>query len=455
MYMEEIVKRQRKFYNTDKTKSVPFRKKQLMKLAAAIENNETEIYRALKQDLNKSAYEAYLTEIGIVLTEIKTAVRKLGKWAGPKRKSTPITHFPAKSYTVREPYGVVLILAPWNYPLQLSLAPLAGAIAAGNCVILKTSRSSPATGALLHKLLGELFPPEYVCCVEDTAAYEAILSQRYDYIFFTGSERVGKIVMKAASEHLTPVSLELGGKSPCIVDKSADVDLAAKRILWGKLLNAGQTCVAPDYVLIHQDLKKPFLAGLDKYMRKMAARPLTDDNYPKIITQKHFERLKGLIDREEHKTGGGYDAASRKIAPAVFTDAGFDSEIMKEEIFGPVLPVIAYRDLDSAIQRIREHPKPLACYIFARDRKAVERIINEVSFGGGCINDTVMHLANHNLPFGGVGSSGMGQYHGSYSFFTFSHEKGILESSSKIDIPFRYPPYRAGMLPLIKKIMNR
>ncbi|WMJ22152.1 aldehyde dehydrogenase [Paludicola sp. MB14-C6] len=454
MNIDTIVQKQREFFNSNATKSVSFRKTQLQKLEHTIKSNEQAIYDALKEDLNKSEYETYLTEVSMVLSEIHTALKHIDRWVKPNKKPTSLANFPAKSYTIHEPYGVALILSPWNYPFQLALAPVVGAIAAGNCVVLKCSKNSEHTSEIIAKMISENFDSKFIYCVNTRESYDEILAQKYDYIFFTGSERVGKIVMRAASNHVTPISLELGGKSPCFVDNSADIDLAAKRIIWGKLLNSGQTCVAPDYVLVDAKVKDQLIAKMQEQITIMYQNPLMNQDYPKIISKDHFERLTGLIQREEHKLGGASDEALNKIAPAIFTKATFDSEIMKEEIFGPILPIISYTNLDEVITTVKGRAKPLACYIFAQEKAYSDKIVHEVSFGGGCINDTVMHLVNHNLPFGGVGSSGMGGYHGKYSFDTFSHEKSVLKNKTIFDVPLRYAPYQMKNLPTIKKIMK-
>ncbi len=454
MRIEKIVDLQREFFYTDKTKETAFRKTQLKRLYKAVKDHEEEIYKALQADLNKSEFETYLVEIGTVLSEIKEAVRSLDQWSSPRWLKTSPACFPASSMTIREPYGVVLILAPWNYPFNLAITPLIGAIAAGNCAILKCSRHSSHTSQVIQEMINETFRAHYIYCADADEDYDGMLRLRYDYIFFTGSERVGKIVMQAASHHVTPVSLELGGKSPCFVDETANIKMAAKRIIWGKLLNAGQTCVAPDYVLVDEHVKAELLKEMKHQIFKRYPSPLQNDQYPKIIDESHFNKLKGFIDQEASKWGGDYDEESRKIAPVIFPDTTFHSRIMEEEIFGPIIPVIAYKDLDKVIDVVKRRPKPLACYIFTGDKNYWKKLASEVSFGGGCINDTIMHLANSSLPFGGVGSSGMGRYHGRYSFETFSHEKGILKNTRSFDLPIRYAPYRKSYLKLIKRLLE-
>ena len=454
MTVESIVLSQRNYFHTNATKDISFRKDNLEKLLKAIMENQESIYDALKKDLNKSEQESYLTEVSIVTGAIKNAIHAIDKWARPTKIKTPIHLFPAKSYVVKDPYGVILILSPWNYPFGLALTPLIGAMAAGNCAILKTSKNSPNTSAIIAKIINKTFETRYIYAVEDQTSYDDILSCSYDYIFFTGSERVGRIVMRAASEKLIPVSLELGGKSPCIVDKSANIKLAAKRIIWGKIINAGQTCVAPDYLVIHEDVKQAFIEEAKKYILQFVRDPFDNANYPKIINLHHFIRLKNLIRNEKDVIGGKYDDRQNKIEPTLFINATFESDIMKDEIFGPILPIITYKNLDSIIDIIKNRPKPLSCYIFGQDVSFIEKMVRELSFGGGCINDTIMQLANENLPFGGVGGSGMGNYHGKYSFDTFSHHKSILMTRSRFDIPFRYPPYTDKKLKTLRSILK-
>ncbi|MFA9464824.1 MAG: aldehyde dehydrogenase [Velocimicrobium sp.] len=452
--MEELVRKQREFYNSNQTKSVEFRKAALKRLSESIERNEAFIYNALKQDLNKSETESYLAEIQIVKTEIKTALRHLNSWQRKKRVKTPITHFPAASYIYHDPYGVVLILSPWNYPFQLALAPLVGAVAAGNCVVLKVSKSSEHVSQIIRKIVDEAFEMNHVCCVDYQVDYEEILNQIYDFIFFTGSEAIGKKVMAAASKNVTPLVLELGGKSPCIIEKTADIPLAAKRLAWGKYLNAGQTCVAPDYVLIDKSRKNEFVKELQVQIKNMYGEALQNEAYPKIINQHHYERLMALIQAEPAKIGGRGREETGQIEPTIFTDASFEDEIMREEIFGPILPVISYSSLKEVLTLLKAKPRPLAFYLFSNNQRRIEAVLRYSEFGGGCVNDVIMHLANHNLPFGGLGSSGMGNYHGVYSFDTFTHQKAVLKSKVFLDVPLRYPPYTEKKLELVRKITH-
>lgn len=454
MQLNKVIQAQRDYFATNITKSAEFRKEQLNKLSEAIDEYTPEIIKALKADLNKSEYEVFLTEISTVKLEIKTALSNLDKWSKPMKKKVSMSVFPSKSFSVYEPYGVALILSPWNYPFQLALAPVVGAMAAGNCIILKTSRNAVHTTRVIANMIHINFEAHYFYVVEETASYDSILSGQYDYIFFTGSPRVGRIVMRSASENLTPVTLELGGKSPCIVEKTADIENAAKKIIWGKLINAGQTCVAPDYVLVEEVVKERLIAALQNQIEKLYEDPLRNPDYPKIINLHHYMRLKRLLEKEGEVIGGETDEVNMRIAPAILPMATFHSESMKEEIFGPILPIISYSQIDIPLDELKRRQKPLACYVFTRDMRFAEKIIQELSYGGGCINDCIIHVANHNLPFGGVGNSGMGKYHGYYSFQTFSHEKGIVYNSRKWSNPFRYPPFNQQKLEKLRKLLK-
>ncbi|MBR5598078.1 MAG: aldehyde dehydrogenase [Lachnospiraceae bacterium] len=454
MQLSQVVKAQREFFNTNETKSVEFRKKQLYKLAEVIEEYKPQIYDALKKDLNKSEYEAFLTEVSIVMQEIKTAIKNIKKWSKPNLKKSSLAVKPNKSFTIYEPYGVVLVLSPWNYPFHLAIAPLVGAITAGNCVILKTSKSSAYTSKVIEEMIHTNFEHYYLYAVDSKISYDTILSEKYDYIFFTGSARAGRVVMRAASETLTPISLELGGKSPCIVEKSADIKDAAKKIVWGKTLNAGQTCVAPDFILVEDVIKEELIEAIKLEIDNNYKNALEDDNYPKIINLHHFMRLCRYIDREKDIIGGQRDENTEKIAPTIFPNTLFTSEIMRDEIFGPIIPIVVYSKIDAALEELKSRPKPLACYIFTKNQEFANKILTEFSFGGGCINDCIMHLANDHLPFGGVGESGMGNYHGYNSFKTFSHEKAILKNTGVFDIPHRFPPYTKEKFAFISKLMS-
>ncbi len=453
--IRRLVAEQHRFFRTGKTLSPAFRREQLGRLKAALIAREQELLMALKADLNKSPFEAFATELGMVHEELNAAIQNVERWAAPRRVPLSLLHFPASGHILPEPYGVALIMAPWNYPVQLTLNPLIAALAAGNCAVVKPSAYAPHVSAVLAYLLRGLYPEKYVAVVEGGREENtALLEQEFDTIFFTGSVEVGKVVMEAAARHLTPVTLELGGKSPVIVDRSANLRLAARRILWGKTVNSGQTCVAPDYVLADRQI----LDGLLKAMRIELKRlwgvsPLSNPDYPCIVNEKHFQRLLGLMRDEHAFLGGGFDSGTLRIEPTVLDSVTLDSPVMKEEIFGPLLPVLPYDTLDEAIGVVTGRPKPLALYLFTNDRAVEQRVLREVSFGGGCVNDTVMHLVSTRLPFGGVGASGMGRYHGKYGFDTFSHEKSIVRKSNCLDVPLRYPPYR-GKLGLAKFLMK-
>lgn len=452
--IQSVVERQRAYFLCDETKDISFRMDALRKLESAIQACEGEILKALKEDLNKSDFEAYATEIGIVYSELDDALKHLPGWARKKRVRTPVMHFKASSWMVPEPYGVVLIMSPWNYPFQLSLAPLIGAMAAGNCAVVKPSSYSPRTSAVVAKILGECFSEEYIAVVEGgREANQELLKQKFDYIFFTGSVNVGKTVMEAASKHLTPVTLELGGKSPCIVHKDANPELAARRIIWGKCLNSGQTCVAPDYLLVHRDIKDRVISAMKtSIIEFFGEKPCQNPEYPKIINEKHFNRLKGLLSDGRILVGGDVNEATHQIAPTIVDQITWESPVMQEEIFGPILPVLTFDDIDEVIAAVNSRPKPLALYLFTNDKSVEKRIVKSISFGGGCINDTIVHLATSFMPFGGVGESGMGRYHGKWSFDTFTHEKSILMKSCRLDIKLRYPPYKDKM-GLLKRFM--
>ena len=453
--LKVMIDKQRLFYETGKTKDMNFRMNNLRLLSSAIKKNERNIMEALKSDLNKSHFEAYATEIGIVLEEINFMLKNMKRLLKTKRVRTPLTQFPSVSKIYQEPYGNVLIMAPWNYPFQLSIAPLVGAIACGNCAVIKPSDYSSATSSIIKTIIEETFDESYIAVVEGgREANQNLLDNKFDLIFFTGSIPVGKIVMEKAAKNLTPVVLELGGKSPCIVDKTADIKMSAKRIAWGKGLNAGQTCVAPDYLLVHKDVKEEFINELKKNSKLFYGdRPETNSEFPKIINKKHFDRLNGLIKTGNVIYGGKANEDSNQIGFTLMDHVKWDDQIMQEEIFGPLLPIIAYEDLDEVVRLINNRPKPLALYIFTKSKSVENKIINDVSYGGGCINDTVVHLATSYMGFGGVGDSGMGSYHGKASIDTFSHSKSIMKKSNLIDIPVRYAPY-GKKLKLLKKIMK-
>lgn len=441
---KEMMQKQREYFRAGETKNVAFRLRQLERMAKWIDQNEEDIMEALKQDLHKSPFEAYATEIGIVKEEIRYTLKHLRRWARPKRVPTPVTQFPSRSCIYPEPYGVVLIMSPWNYPFQLTIAPLVGAICAGNCAVVKPSAYSVATSALIGRMLRELFPEKYVSVIEGgRKENEALLNERFDYIFFTGSVNVGRYVMEKASAHLTPVSLELGGKSPCIVDETADISLAARRIVWGKFLNCGQTCVAPDYIYCHRSVKDSLVKEIQRQIQlQYGEEPLHNPDYGKIINEKHFDRILGLIEEKKIVHGGNSDRDTLRIEPTVLDNVTFADPVMQEEIFGPLMPVLVFDNLDEAITRINAMPHPLALYFFTSDKAAAKDVTSRCGFGGGCINDTIIHLATTEMGFGGFGESGMGAYHGKTGFDTFSHYKSIVDKKTWIDLPMRYQPYR-------------
>lgn len=440
--MREITAPIRKYFKTGETRSVKFRIKQLKALKKALLQYDEKIIEALHDDLNKSSFEAVMTETGIIQEEINYYIKNLKKLARPKKVKVPLTLMPGKSEIYSEPYGVVLIISPWNYPVQLTLYPLIAAIAAGNCAVVKLSEFSENTSRVLAHLISETFPSEYVRAVRgDAVTGAALLLERYDYIFFTGNQNVGKIVMKSASANLTPVTLELGGKSPCIIDYTADIKDAAKKIVWGKSLNAGQTCVAPDYILCHSRVKKELISALIAECSMIyGAHTSEHEDFPKIISKKHFERSLRLIDTSKIVYGGTVDIPSLKIDFTIMDNVTFNDRIMQEEIFAPILPVIEYTNIDDMIEELKEQDKPLALYLFTKDKNIEEKVISSISFGGGAVNDVLIHITNPNAPFGGVGASGMGAYHGKYSFETFSHQKHIYKKYSFFDNKLRFFP---------------
>ena len=456
MEIKTLVANQRDFYMQGKTLPLSFRRDALDRLERAIVQREAEINAALQKDLGKSAAESYMCEVGMTLSELRFMRSHMGRWARRRRVLTPLAQFHARSFTVRDPYGVVLIMSPWNYPFMLTMEPLVGALAAGNCCVLKPSAYAPATSSVIACIVRDCFPLEYVSVVEGgRTENQALLVQEFDYIFFTGGVAVGKEVMRRASEHLTPVTLELGGKSPCIVDSTAKLPLAARRLAFGKLLNCGQTCVAPDYLLIDRRVEEPFLKALQKEFTRMAGENALDNpDYVHMVNRKHFDRVMGLIDPQKVVFGGKGDPESLRIQPTLLRGVTAEDAVMQEEIFGPVLPVLTYDTLDGALSFVRARPHPLALYFFSEDRAAQQRVLRETAFGGGCINDTIIHLATSRMGFGGVGNSGMGSYHGKKSFDTFSHEKSIVDKSTWMDMPVRYMPY-SGLKTSLLRIFLR
>lgn len=442
----ELLDRQREWIAQGKAGSV---KERLMRLAAlkeAIRSREPKLLEALRDDLGKSEAEAYMTEIGIVYHEIGFVRKHLRKWARPRKAKTVLTHIGSIARIVPEPYGTVLIVAPWNYPFQLAVSPLIGAIAAGNAAVVKPSELTPRVSGVLEEIVTAAFPTGGARVVQGgPEVSEELLRHRFDLIFFTGSPRVGRIVMEAAAKHLTPVVLELGGKSPCIVHKDADLKLAARRIAFGKFTNAGQTCIAPDYILVHRDAKDRLVAELAAAIREFYGDdPLRSPKYGRIVSERHFDRLLRFASEGRTLHGGAYDREKLRLAPTI-VDSDWEAPVMQEEIFGPVLPVLEYGELGEAIDAVASRPKPLALYLFTGDRSVEEAVTRRVSFGGGCINDTLMHIATPYLPFGGVGESGIGSYHGRYSFQTFSHEKSVLKQTTRFDLSFRYPSSERGI----------
>ncbi len=439
--ISEVVARQRAFFETGATKPLKTRLEALCKLQSALRENEAKLAEALRADLNKAPGESYMTEIGMVLEEVRFAIKHLRGWMKTRRVSTPLAHFHAKSFIMPEPYGLALVISPWNYPVQLSLSPVIGAIAAGNCVVLKPSAYAPATSHALADILGSVYNPGFVTVIEGGREQnQALLTEKFDYIFFTGSVEVGRHVMECAAKNLTPVSLELGGKSPVIVDETANLKTAAARVAFGKILNAGQTCVAPDYVLVQSSVKEAFLKELEEAMQ--ACFPMRDEhNLPHIVNAKHFERLMGLMKSGTVYFGGQADPEARHISPAILDNVSPEDPVMQEEIFGPILPVLGFDTLNDAVSFVNARPHPLALYLFTTSKQTEKAVLERVPFGGGCINDTIVHLANPGMGFGGVGESGMGSYHGKRSFDTFTHYKSILKKFNWIDLNMRYHPY--------------
>ena len=456
MNIEQIVNAPRQFFASNKTFDIKFRLEALDKLKASIKKHETELLDAVHKDLGKSASESYMCEVGLTLAEITHFRKHLRSWSCTRRKLTPLTNFHAKSMIVQEPYGVVLIMSPWNYPVLLTLEPLIGAIAAGNCAVVKPSAYSPETSAVVQKLISETFDSEYVAVVTGGRAENAdLLEQKFDYIFFTGGVTVGKLVMEKASKHLTPVTLELGGKSPCIIDHTANLRIAARRITFGKFLNCGQTCIAPDYILVEKSVHDEFVRLLKEETVRMYGEDIFANNdYGKMINQKHFDRVSGLIATEKVAYGGRLKSETLQIEPTILDNVTSDDAVMQEEIFGPVLPIIVVENTDEAINFIKSRPKPLALYLFTSDQKVEKQFLSQVPFGGGCVNDTIIHIATTNLPFGGVGNSGMGSYHGKKTFETFSHAKSVVKKYTWLDISMRYQPYTSWKDKLVRMFLK-
>lgn len=453
--MSSLIQKQKHFYKSGITRPLAYRLEQLKKLRDALTANEKRIIEALNNDLNKSEFEAFSTEIGIVYEELAFTLKHLRRWMAPKRVRTALTHIGSRGRIIPEPYGTALIIAPWNYPFQLAVSPLIGALAAGNTALLKPSELTPATSALLADMLGGIYGEEYVAVVQGgTDVSQELLAQPVDYIFFTGSVNVGKIVMQAAAERLIPLTLELGGKSPCIVHEDAELKLAARRIAFGKFTNAGQTCIAPDYVLAHRSIKNKLIPHLREAIRELyGPDPLFNPSYGRIVSEKHFKRLVSFLGNGSIAAGGRTDPDRLRIEPTLLDQATWDMPVMQEEIFGPILPILEYDDIQETVDMINARPKPLALYLFTRDAGTEKAVVGSVSYGGGCVNDTLMHIATPYLPFGGVGESGMGAYHGKGSFDTFTHYKSVLKQTTRFDIAFRYPSSKNG-LKLLRKLMK-
>lgn len=449
-----LLETQRQFFQTGATRSLSFRLTQLQHLKQAIAAQQDQILAAVKQDLGRPAYEAYF-EISTI-AEINFALKHLEQWIKAKPVATSIDQFPAKAWVQPEPLGVALIIGPWNYPFQLMISPLVGSIAAGNCAILKPSEHAPHTAKVVHDLITSIFEPHYVSVVEgDAQISQALLAEKFDHIFFTGGTAIGRIVMQAAAKHLTPVTLELGGKSPCVIEPDINVDYTAKRIVWGKFINAGQTCIAPDYLLINQAIKAPLLERMQHWIQTFYGdNPAQSSDYGRIINDRHFQRLSGFLDRGQILTGGDTNPQERYIAPTLIDNISWQDPIMEDEIFGPILPILAYENLSEAIVQINQRPKPLALYFFSKNEGKQAQVLSQTSSGGVCLNDTVMQVGVTTLPFGGVGDSGLGQYHGKASFDTFSHNKSVLKKSFWLDLDWRYAPYTAEKLKQIRRIIT-
>ncbi len=449
-----LIQQQKSYFLSGETKTITFRRKQLKMLREAIKRNEELIYEALYEDLHKSKFEAYATEIGFVLEELSYHIKHLRKWAKPRRVKTPLTSFPASSYQTYDPKGNVLIMAPWNYPFQLTLVPMIGAISAGNTVVVKPSEISSHTAQVIEKIISETFNKEYIQVIIGGAKEaQELLKLNFDHIFFTGSGRIGRFVLESAASKLTPVTLELGGKSPCIVDEDVNVKLTARRIIWGKLINAGQTCIAPNCLIVHEKIKDKLLPELVHAIRKFYGDDIQNSSeYPRIINRANMERLIGIMEGSKIYWGGNYDVEELFFEPTIIDRACLDMSVMQSEIFGPILPVLTYESMDELIRMLRECPNPLALYFFSNNKKHISRILDVIPAGGVTINDTLMHFANNRLPFGGTGNSGMGKYHGKYSFDVFSNEKPVVYRGTWLDIPIRYAPFR-NKLKIIKKLM--
>lgn len=456
MTIANIIEQQKFFFNSNQSKDIAFRTQQLLKLKKLLKDNEKAICQAIHSDFGKSAFEVYLTELSMIYHEIDFFVKHMKRLSRRQKVATNLINFPAKSYIIPEPLGTVLVIGAWNYPIQLSLLPAITALAAGNTVVLKPSEMTEKTAALMSQLINTHFPADYFYVYEGGVSEATeLLTHRFDKIFFTGSTAVGKIIYQAAAKHLTPVTLELGGKSPTFVFADCDLATTAKRLVWGKFLNAGQTCVAPDYILVERSIEADFLDAVKKEIEKSYPNPLTlSENYLQIVNDKNLERVRQLIDSDKVFYGGQTDASKRLIAPTLMHNVNWDDAVMQEEIFGPILPVLAFDNLDNAIATVKAGEKPLACYVYGKNRENINRVLDELSFGGGAINDNMMHLTNNNLPFGGVGFSGTGNYHGKAGFACFSHQKSILDKPFWYESGLKYVPYSAVKKRVLRWLMG-
>lgn len=455
--LREKINKQREYFSTGETKDINFRIEKLKKLRDVLKSEEEKIFEALKKDLMKSSFESYVTEVAMVYDEINMHIKNIKKWSKKRSVKTPLVQFPAKSFIKLEPYGVVLIIGPFNYPFMLTMDPLIGAIAAGNTAVIKPSESAPETSKILKEILEKVFDEKYVLHVNPERGKEVVeelLKEKFDYIFFTGSATVGKIVMKAASQYLTPITLELGGKSPCIIDKDCKLELAARRIVWGKLLNSGQTCVAPDYLYVHKDIEEEFIKKLEEEIKnQFGNNPLESEDYSKMVNEREFNRVLSYIDKEKLVFGGNYNRKTFQIEPTILKNVTWNDPVMEREIFGPIFPILSFENLDEVIRLVNSKDKPLALYYFSEDKNKIEKVINSTSSGGVTINDTLIHVSSSYLPFGGVGNSGMGEYHGKYSFDLFSNKKGVMNRKTFLDLKIRYAPF-LNKLTIVKKIMK-
>lgn len=455
--LREKINKQREYFSTGETKDINFRIEKLKKLRDVLKSEEEKVFEALKKDLMKSSFESYVTEVAMVYDEINMHIKNIKKWSKKRRVKTPLVQFPAKSFIQLEPYGVVLIIGPFNYPFMLTMDPLIGAIAAGNTAVIKPSESAPETSKILKEILEKVFDEKYVLHINPERGKEVVeelLKEKFDYIFFTGSATVGKIVMKAASQYLTPVTLELGGKSPCIIDKDCKLELAARRIVWGKLLNSGQTCVAPDYLYVHKDIEEEFIKKLEEEIKnQFGNNPLESEDYSKMVNEREFNRVLSYIDKEKLVFGGNYNRKTFQIEPTILKNVTWNDPVMEREIFGPIFPILSFENLDEVIRLVNSKDKPLALYYFSEDKNKIEKVINSTSSGGVTINDTLVHVSSSYLPFGGVGNSGMGEYHGKYSFDLFSNKKGVMNRKTFLDLKIRYAPFQ-NKLTIVKKIMK-